>query len=76
MEQSGGPSEEMTGFSINELEYMGLEGWRGRIHPDDIERVITRLILLSGKKLFFLWNTVLWNPMVHTCILRRAAGAL
>lgn len=48
-----GHSEEMTGFSITELEYMGLEGWRGRIHPDDIERVITEIDIAIREKNVF-----------------------
>lgn len=35
-----GHSDEMSGFSIRELEEMGIEGWRSRIHADYIEKVI------------------------------------
>jgi len=48
--QWAGHSEEMTGFSIQDLEYMGIEGWRGRIHPDDIERVVTEIDLAIRDK--------------------------
>lgn len=51
--QWAGHSEELTGFSIKELEYMGIEGWRGRIHPDDVERIIAEIDLAIREKTVF-----------------------
>lgn len=34
-----GHAEGMSGFSADELERTGIEGWRKRLHPDDNERV-------------------------------------
>jgi PAS domain S-box-containing protein len=51
--QWAGRAEELTGFSLKELEYMGIEGWRGRIHPDDIERAITVIDIAIREKNVF-----------------------
>ena len=48
-----GHADEMTGFSIKELEYMGIEGWRGRIHPDDVERILAEIDNAIKEKLVF-----------------------
>jgi PAS domain S-box-containing protein len=48
-----GRADELTGFSIKELEYMGIEGWRGRIHPDDVERVLAEIDIAIKEKTVF-----------------------